>query len=206
MCISDRYSEITQALDRTYTGSYFQSRGVSQETFDLFRLGTVPNVPLAGVSPSLRGTPAFPIFDANGNILSYAFRTGTADTKYYSLPYHKAGVLYGLYQSYPSIISTGTVYITEGYFDALVGFSFGITNIVAIMGASIGIEQVAVLASMANKFIMIPDSDKVGLRSLTKNRKLISSLFPDITIEERYVYPSKDFAEYLLRKVKDVGE
>lgn len=206
MRISDGHPEITQALDRTYIGSYFQSRGVSQETFDLFGLGTVPTAPAAGVSPSLRGTPAFPISDADGNILSYAFRTGTADTKYYSLPYRKAGILYGLYQSYPSIISTQTVYITEGYFDALVGFSFGVTNIVAIMGASIGIEQVAVLASMANKFIMVPDSDKVGLRSLTKNRKLISSLFPDITIDERYVYPAKDFAEYLLEKAKNVGE
>lgn len=204
MRISDGYPEITAALDRTYIGSYFQSRGVSQETFDLFGLGTIPTDPRAGVLVPLRGTPAFPITDADGNILSYACRTGTAETKYYSLPYRKAGVLFGLYQAYPSILSTKTVYITEGYFDALVGFSFGVTNIVAIMGASIGVEQVVMLASMADKFIMIPDSDKVGLRSLTKNRKLISSLFPDITIDERYVYPAKDFAEYLLEKAKNV--
>lgn len=204
MYISDRYPKITASLDRTYIGSYFESRGVSQEVFDLFRLGTIPTDPIDGIPAALRGTPAFPITDANGNILSYACRTGTVETKYYSLPYHKAGVLFGLYQAYPSILSTRTVYVTEGYFDVLVAFSFGITNVVAIMGASLGLEQVIMLASIANKFILVPDSDKVGLRSLTKNRKLISSFFPDIIINERYVYPSKDFAEYLLEKMKNV--
>lgn len=196
----DQYPEITKSLDRTYFNSYFQSRKVTEETFNFFRLGTMPPFPKAGVPAALRGTPAFPIMNINGDIVSYAFRTGTDKTKYYSLPYHKAGILYGLFQAYPSILSTKTVYIVEGYFDVLVGFSFGITNIVGIMGVSMGIEQVIVLASIADKFIIIPDSDKSGLRSISKNEKLISSLFPDIIIDVRYLYPSKDFAEYLSRR------
>jgi len=190
------YENVLELFDKSRdTNGYFFERGVTEEVFRDFELGTVrPNSDY----PILVGSPCFTIRDINGDLLSIGCRKGLRSMKYYYLPFGKTKTLYGLHLAVPHIVEKGFVHIVEGIFDVLLMHSYGYKNTVGIMGSSISKSQLILLASLTNKVKYIPDVDGPGLAEFDKNKIMMYNLCKDIIIDEFYPYPEKDIADFLL--------
>jgi len=183
------------SLNREYSGSYFETRGVSKEVFDEFFLGM--SLPHPSLTPFLVNQPTFPVYDFMGELKGYAFRPGDKDCKYMNGGFKKIDQLYGIHLAIPAIMEQNSVIITEGYFDVLIPFTHGIRNVVAIFGNTISEQQAAILASYTNNFILALDSDNSGLAGAEKSERVIKRLFPSVNITRKLVYPQKDLADYV---------
>jgi DNA primase len=197
---STKYSleRIIPSLNKTFEGSYFQQRNVTKDTFDAFYLATAGCD--SSLPPFLHNQAALPIVDLRGQIVTLGFRTNIEQIRYYYLPFRKLHNLYGLYQAWPHIVKENKVYIVEGLFDVLLPYSYGIKNIVAIMGTRMSAVQTLLLASLTNNFTLVMDCDKPGMVGLNANIPKIKELAPDINVETLYTYPYKDFDEFIKAK------
>ena len=190
------YEDALPLLDKDRdVNKYFFDRGVSEEVFRDFELGTARQ---NHQYFTLSGSPCFTIRDINGELISVGCRKGTKQMKYYYLPFGKAKTLYGIHLAIPHILEKGFVFIVEGIFDALLMHSHGHKNTVAIMGSSISKTQLMILASLTNGIKYIPDVDGPGLAEFDKNRNMMYTLCKDLTIDVVYTYPHKDIADYLV--------
>lgn len=183
-------------LNREYDNSYFFKRGVSKEIFDLFCLGTL--LPSNNFSVFFHNTPTFPIYDLLGELQGFVFRLGSEKSKYINIGFKKSEQLYGIHLAQSEILKQNSVIITEGLFDVLIPFSYGIKNVVGIFGNVISEKQAAILASFTNNFILALDSDTSGIHGTDRSEKIIKSLFPNINITKKILFPYKDFGDYIL--------
>lgn len=187
-------------LNSIYEGSYFEQRGVSREVFNKFYLGHV--IMASNILPKeVLGAPAFPVYDENGFFVGWIFRPGHKDFKYRYHALKTFDYVYGLPNAIPEILRTNSVIIVEGPFDVLLAHTIGIKNVVAILGSTISINQILLLGSYTNKFILALDSDNAGLEGMNRSINLIQKTLPEISIERILLYPYKDFAEYALNKL-----
>lgn len=147
---------------------YWYQRGFTDETLDTFGIGYcdgskpdhVPDAELSDIGAiNDRGNLIFykrstiPIHDNRGNIISWAGRDvegregGIA--KYINGPetdvYSKSRTLFNLHRAAPHIRSAGTVWIVEGYADAMAAWQHGICNVVALCGTALTDAQTALL-------------------------------------------------------------
>ena len=182
-------------LNRTYKGSYFEERGVSQEVFNEFFLGTA--MPHSSLTQFLVGKPTFPIYDFTSELRGFAFRPGEDTLKYMNGGFKKIDQLYGIHLAAEEIIRRDQVIITEGYFDVLIPFTHGMRNVVSIFGNTISEQQAAILASYTDNFILALDSDNAGLAGADKSERIIKKLIPSATVTRKLLYPNKDLADYV---------
>lgn len=191
------YESLLPSLNKTEAAnSYFFDRGVSQEVFDAFELGSIEGQS-SRETYHLIGKPCFPIRDINGELISIGSRPGTSWMKYYYLPFPKNKTLYGLHIAAPHILEKGFVFVVEGIFDALLMHSHGYTNTVATMGSSMSRIQLLLLTSYTNGIKYIPDMDGPGLTEFDKNRSMMYNVCKDINIDPLFTYPHKDIADFL---------
>lgn len=175
---------------------YFFDRGVTEEVFNQFELGTMEGS--IQYSP-LSFSPVFPIRDINGNLMTIGSRRGLSHMKYYYLPpFEKSKTLYGINHALPNILEKDFVYVVEGVFDELLMFSKGYTNTVALLGSSFSTFQLYLLTSLTKNIAYVPDMDSPGLKAFDKNKKMMYTLCSDINIDINFTYPSKDVADFLL--------
>jgi len=80
----------------------------------------------------------------------------------------KGNLLYGLAQSYQSIIKNNFVFIVEGYFDVISMHQAGFTNTVGIMGTSITEEQIKAILNVTNNVFLLLDNDKAGQSAINR--------------------------------------
>jgi len=134
-----------------------------------------------------------PIMDHKGNVVGFSGRDATDNPnipKYINTPeteyFKKKQLLFNYHQAkkYP------TIYVVEGYMDALSLISAGIKNVVASMGTSFTEEHMKLLAD--KEIILAFDNDSAGRDSIMK-------------LIERY--PNKHFKVYVgTTKYKDFNE
>ncbi len=131
----------------------------------------------------------FPIHDRKGDVIGFGGRQmddaqpnpevynpkyiNTASTPVFD----KRSVLYGLHLAHSSIRDANTGIVVEGYMDVIAAHQHGYRNVVASMGTTLTENQVALLKSLANKFVLALDPDTAGqeatLRSLEASWKVI---------------------------------
>lgn len=112
----------------------------------------------------------FPIADASGNVIAYSGRViNDASPKYLNTPetkyFRKSEVLYNFHLAKNEIEKTGSVIITEGFFDVMRLHSNGIRNAVATMGTAFTNEHVTMLKSVAENIYLCMDSDEAGRKA-----------------------------------------
>ena len=109
----------------------------------------------------------FPIADRRGDIVGFGGRAlGDDPAKYMNSPqtaaFDKGGVLYGLNLARESIRESGVAVVVEGYMDAIAAHEHGFTNVIASMGTALTEQQVSMLRSSADSFVLALDPDVAG--------------------------------------------
>jgi len=190
-----KYTSLIDGLDKTYEGSYFQSRGVSVEVFNEFQLGSTHGN--SDVHDTHKFKPLVPINDIFGNPVSIVLRLGETGHKYHYYPFPKMKHLFALDKAQEEIRRQNLVYVVEGFFDVLLPFSKGVRNVVAIMGTRMSKQQLYLLSSLTNHITFVLDSDRAGIAALDPTIKLIKEETPDVRSDIVFTYPHKDFADYI---------
>lgn len=110
-----------------------------------------------------------PILDIHGNILGFGgriFQGSPEEAKYVNSPetslYSKSNRLFGLYFSKDSIQEKNFAILVEGYFDMIVPFQYGHTNIVASLGTSLTENQAKLLRRYTDRVVIFYDPDAAG--------------------------------------------
>lgn len=167
--------------------NYFKDRGISSDTIELFKLGLLDsNTDISNViniSDGFGLSYVFPLFDIDGNVISFALRRNDSNcdientVKYKNGHntdiYYKSNYLYGLNFALEYIKKTSCVYIVEGYMDLLSLWEYGIKNVVCICGTSFTNGHLSVLKNFATKFVLFFDNDKSGGSASLKSIDLL---------------------------------
>ncbi|HSE43204.1 MAG TPA: DNA primase [Acidobacteriota bacterium] len=110
-----------------------------------------------------------PIHDIHGNIIGFGgriFKGNGEEAKYLNSPetslYSKSHQLFGLYFSKEHIQEQKFAILVEGYFDLIVPFQSGHTNIVASLGTSLTENQARLLRRYADRVVLLYDPDLAG--------------------------------------------
>jgi DNA primase len=162
--------------DRRWLFGFLQKKGYSKDFLASSGLFSAryPGVPL------FAGRLMFPIADRQGRVVAFGGRVlpGVADTdgreppKYINSPeieiYKKGETLFAVDLAIPEIRRTKTVYICEGYMDAIALHQAGIANAVAPLGTAFTDEQARLLHRWAEKAILVFDSDNAGQTAAVK--------------------------------------
>ncbi|MCA0399465.1 MAG: DNA primase [Proteobacteria bacterium] len=113
----------------------------------------------------------FPIHDAKGRVIAFGGRALAKDAqaKYLNSPetpiFHKGATLYNLHRARKGAHDAGTLFVVEGYVDAIALDRAGIGHVVAPLGTALTEEQLALIWRMTGEPILCFDGDKAGLRA-----------------------------------------
>ncbi len=132
-----------------------------------------------------RSRITFPLADMRNNVVGFGARAmqreeqdadagrrpkylNTADNDVY----HKGHHLYGAFLARTHAAKAGAIVLCEGYTDVIAMHQAGIRNTVGLMGTALTIDQVALLARMANTVLLALDADSAGQEAMLKASKL----------------------------------
>lgn len=171
---------------------YLRSRGLNGDEVRRYRLGWAPDgwdhlaVALDGHGKALedaglvfvnrrgrrqdffRGRLLFPIFDAQGDPVSFGGRVmpGGDGPKYRNTAetplYHKSRVLYGLNWAKTDVVSADEVIVCEGYTDVIGFAAAGVPRAVATCGTALTEDHVRQLRRFARRILLAFDPDAAG--------------------------------------------
>ena len=114
----------------------------------------------------------FPIEDEHGSIIGFGGRVLTSGSKVAkyrnskdSRLFHKKKHLFAFKRAKDAIRATGTVYVVEGYCDAITMHEHGFTNVVATLGTALTTDHVRSLSRFAKRIVCLFDGDAAGQRA-----------------------------------------
>ena len=112
--------------------------------------------------------------------------------------YPKSRHLFNLYYAKESIRELGYAIIVEGYMDALVLYSQGVKNVVALCGTALSEKHIALLRRYCKKVVLFLDGDEAGKKSA---KKMLPEL-QEFGMSCHVVFPpeNEDPDELVLRK------
>ena len=188
-------------VDKT---DYFAKRGISEEMIDEFGLGYFGQRALnflkeqdfetrAYISKEIFnsskhaprlyfGRPIIPIFDVFGDPIAFAARPGDNKSKYVNSHYSKKDNLFGLNVTKSEVWKTGEVYVTEGYFDCIKAYQYGMRNVCAVLSSSLGAKQVELLSRYAKKIWLVFDRDRGGEEGAQRSAELVRKRYRDVDL------------------------
>ena len=156
----------------------------------------------AGYYDRFRGRLMFPIVDLRGRVVAFGGRIlGDGLPKYLNSPdtavFKKGGALYGLDRARGPAGQTGSLVVVEGYFDAIMLYQSGVTNVVATLGTALTPEHVRILGRFVRRVVLLFDPDPAGIRAAVRTLEL----FRDSGIGVRVVsLPSGDDPDTYVRR------
>ncbi|HEK86748.1 MAG TPA: DNA primase [Candidatus Aminicenantes bacterium] len=151
--------------------SLFQNFKQSYSPQDLEKAGLIiPGQRAGEYRDRFRGRIIFPIFTLTNRVVAFGGRTiFEAQPKYLNSPetqvFSKGHLLYGLNFSRGEMQSRGEAILVEGYADYAALFQAGIQNVVASMGTSLTVQQVAQILRYAPRVIINYDGDEAGIKA-----------------------------------------
>ncbi len=186
------HQRLLTAPDAGPARSYLRNRGLDGDTVRRYKIGWAPDgwdvlakalrthgdaLARAGLvfvnrggrtQDFFRGRVLFPIFDAQGDPVSFGGRVlpGTEGPKYRNTAetplYHKSRVLYGLNWAKASIVAADQVIVCEGYTDVIGFAGIGLEQAVATCGTALTGDHIAVLRKFARRLVLAFDPDDAG--------------------------------------------
>lgn len=146
---------------------HFQKRDVSAAVLE--KCGLVVARQREGFYDRYRSRIMIPIRDIHGNVIALGGRLfgGQPDeAKYLNSPetslYSKSNHLFGLYFSKEQIQQQNTALLVEGYFDMIIPYQAGVSNIVASLGTSLTDPQARLLRRYTDRIVILYDPDAAG--------------------------------------------
>jgi DNA primase len=197
---------------------YLAARGITPEVIARFGIGYAPNerfalrdhlaekgVPIEVMSESGMLISGDDIAIPYGRIIAFGGRALQKDVpaKYLNSPetplFHKGATLYNLHRARKAAHEAGTLFIVEGYVDAIAMDRAGIAHVVAPLGTALTEEQMAMIWRLVPEPILCFDGDKAGLRAAYRGVDLaLPHLKPGKTL--RFVFmPAGQDPDDLLR-------
>jgi DNA primase len=113
----------------------------------------------------------FPIRDPKARVIAFGGRALSKDAqaKYLNSPetpiFHKGATLYNLDHARKAAHEAGTLFVVEGYVDAIALDRAGLAHVVAPLGTALTEEQLAMIWRIAPEPILCFDGDGAGLRA-----------------------------------------
>jgi DNA primase len=174
---------------------YLESRGISRETAQAFRIGFAPARILAltralerrglreagvklglvkkdaeGSRDMFRARLMFPICDVQGRVVAFGGRVlDGRQPKYLNSPesplYSKTRTIYGLYEARATIAAKDRAILVEGYIDAITLAQAGFKEAVAGCGTALTVEQLRLLGRHTKNVIACFDGDDAGRKA-----------------------------------------
>jgi DNA primase len=150
----------------------------------------VPRKDGSGYYDRFRDRVMFPIFDQSQQVIGFGGRVmGDGLPKYLNSPesavYSKSRSLYGIDKARQAARQSATIYLVEGYFDALALHLYGIPNSVATLGTALTAEHVQLLKGMvgpSGKATLVYDSDQAGIKAAHRSISIFEQGFLDARI------------------------
>ena len=130
------------------------------------------------------GRVVFPWIGLSGMVVGFTARvldqrTKGVEKKYVNSPdsevYHKASLLYGIYQAKKAIAKLDRVYLVEGQADVISMYQAGIENVVAGSGTALSFVQIHMLHRLTSNITLIYDDDEAGLHAALKGTDMLLS-------------------------------
>jgi DNA primase len=115
-----------------------------------------------------RGRVMFPLYDKSGRVVGFAGRVlGDSKTAKYintseTVIFHKREFLFGFYQAKESIRKSGEAILVEGEMDMLSSYQAGVTNVAAVKGSALTVEQIEMLSKLCTRLLLCFDNDSAG--------------------------------------------
>lgn len=143
-----------------------------------------------GYYDTFRNRIIFPILNTNRQIIGFGGRVMTDGMPKYlnssETPiYNKRRTLYGINLAKESARETETVYVVEGYFDAIALYQNGIQNTVATCGTALTSAHVKLLKGLvgkSGKVVLVFDSDAAGVRAAERSIDVFAEEYMDVFI------------------------
>lgn len=165
---------------------YLLSKGYSEQ--NLVDVGLSKRKKSGGVYDIYRNRIIFPLVDVSGNIVGFSGRALSSEMspKYINSPqteiFHKDQFLFGLNLSKVDIRKERIAIVTEGEFDMISPYQFGIKNIVASKGTALTSGQLKLLSRYTDVIILLFDSDFAGIKASLKGIGLAEESGLDVRI------------------------
>lgn len=130
-----------------------------------------------------------PYYDFYGNMIALVGRTTLSDEqrkiegiqKYrYTNRFTKSLHLFGLYQAKHEIIKKRSVVLVEGQIDCITCHEYGIRNVVALGGSSLGKFQFNLVSMLAEHIDLALDGDVEGIKA---RKRIITRYSKDISMD-----------------------
>ncbi len=123
-----------------------------------------------GYYDRFRNRLMFPIRDAHRQVIALGGRVlDDSKPKYLNSPespiYQKSRHLYGIDKARNACRRAGQVFVTEGYLDLIAMHVHGFENAVATLGTAMTVEHIRLLKGMAERIVLMFDSDEAGLKA-----------------------------------------
>ena len=120
-----------------------------------------------GYADRFRGRVMFPIRDRRGQVVGFGGRLmGPGEPKYLNSPetpwFHKASLLYGLFEHRDEIRKRKQLLVVEGYMDVLACNAHGLPVAVAPLGTAIGERQIREILRLHPEPVFCFDGDRAG--------------------------------------------
>jgi DNA primase len=169
-----------------------------------------------------RARVMFPIHSLSGKVVAFGGRVLDARTKgvnqkYVNSPeseiYHKASILYGIYQAKSAIAKAQCCYLVEGYTDVLSMHQAGIENVVASSGTALTQGQIRMIQRFTPNITVLYDGDAAGIHAALRGIDLILKegmnvkvlLLPDEEDPDSFArkHTSQEFLDYIAQNETD---
>ena len=153
------------------------------------------------VYDAFRNRIMFPILDLMGKAIAFGGRALEENQpKYINSPetliYRKGERLYNLHQAKRTVSNKSSVFVVEGYTDAIRLALSGFENVVASLGTAFTQAQVRLLRRYASEVMLVFDSDTAGEAAAGRGVELL--LEEDLDVRVVSLPSSKDPDEFLL--------
>lgn len=133
-----------------------------------------------GYYDRFRNRLMFPIRDVHRQVIALGGRVlDDRKPKYLNSPespvYQKSRHLYGIDKARNACRKAGEVFVTEGYLDLIAMHVHGFENAVATLGTAMTVEHIRLLKGLAERIILMFDSDEAGWKAALRCIELFKS-------------------------------
>ncbi len=178
---------------------YLKKKGYSIK--DISKTGIVDLI--ANPVDKNAGRISFPIANLEGNVVGFSCRAITnqkVERKYLNTNntkvFNKSSILYNFYNALNEIRKKGSVYIFEGFMDAIAAYRANFKNSIALMGTALTSDHLKILKKLDVQVNLCLDLDDAGQNAMLN----IVDLFEKYNISYKLVNNKVDF------KYKDSDE
>lgn len=161
-----------------------EQRGIDVGAVADFRLGYMP----FSTDHPFSGRIVIPIFDVYDRMLALSVRPATDDEKvldeylkYWNESYDKGAHMFGLNRAKHSIVRDRFAICVEGQFDVMACHSYGLTNVVGVLGGAFTSWHAMLLKKWTHNVVFLFDGDSAGKKHAERAMAEIAA----------YSYPSE---------------